>query len=187
MVLSSGTAILDIHSIKALLDDKFKIKDLGSLKYILGLEVSRSHKGILHNQRKYVLDVISDNGLLATKPCYTPLAKDYHNVDPTPTSYLDPSAYRRLVAILYYDSQSARHIASNPTFHERTKHIDNDCHIVREKLQAHLFHLLPINLPINLRISSPNNLKQLPSKSLFQNLACLMYMLQFARVTDAIT
>ncbi|PNX83276.1 hypothetical protein L195_g039316 [Trifolium pratense] len=98
MVLSSGTAILDIHSIKALLDDKFKIKDLGSLKYILGLEVSRSHKGILHNQRKYVLDVISDNGLLATKPCYTPLAKDYHNVDPTPTSYLDPSAYRRLVA-----------------------------------------------------------------------------------------
>ena len=91
-----------MHSLKDSLHAEFKLKDLGNLKYFLGLEVARSAKGISLCQRTYALDILSDNGILGFKPVNTPMEQNLKLSQSCGDSLDDPSLYNRLVGRLLY-------------------------------------------------------------------------------------
>jgi len=64
-MMITGNDINLIQETKRTLQSSFKMKDLGELKYFLGIEFARSQKGIVMHQRKYTLEIISEAGLSA--------------------------------------------------------------------------------------------------------------------------
>jgi len=280
-IILAGDSLEEFQSIKSILDTLFKIKDLGQLKFFLGLEVAHSQHGISLCQKKYCLDLLTDSGTIGSKPASTPSDPSLKLHKDGALPYEDIPSYRRLIGILLYlnttrpdityitqqlsqflsapththhsaalrvlrylrncpgkglffprnsplhlqgysdadwagcldtrrsingqcfflgnsliswrtkkqvivsrssseveyhalasttcklqwliyllqdlhvtctklpvllcDNQSALHIAANPIFHERTIHLEIDCHIVREKLHSSILKLLPVS------------------------------------------
>ena len=47
------------------------------MKYFLGIKVLRSTKGIFINQRKYILDLLLEAGMIDCKPVETPMVANH--------------------------------------------------------------------------------------------------------------
>ena len=72
-IILTGNDAREIVKLKKLLAAEFEIKDLGALRYFLEMEVARSKEGIVISQRKYILDLLNETGMLGCKPADMPM------------------------------------------------------------------------------------------------------------------
>ncbi|KAM1095689.1 hypothetical protein ACFX2B_010399 [Malus domestica] len=91
----------ELEALKRSLHQQFAIKDLGSLKYFLGIEMATSSKGLFLNQRKYVLDLLDEAHMVNCKPARTPLASKLQ-LDAPGNFLSNPNVYQRMVGKLIY-------------------------------------------------------------------------------------
>ncbi|KAL9241264.1 hypothetical protein vseg_015395 [Gypsophila vaccaria] len=136
-LLISGNDIVVMSAFKDYLHSCFHMKDLGVLKYFLGIEVARNSDGIFLCQRKYILDIISEVGCLGCKPETTPIVPN-HGLGRSDSPLLkDPEPFRRLVGRLVYlsvtrpDLTYAVHVLSQFISAPRQDHWDTALRTVR--------------------------------------------------------
>ncbi|KAL8089880.1 hypothetical protein AgCh_039367 [Apium graveolens] len=103
-ILLTGNHSHFIVQVKAVLHEKFSIKDLGQAKYYLGLEISRNDEGLVLSQQKFTLDMLSSTKLLDAKPLSIPLDQNIILFDNIKSGALvfNHSLYRSLVGKLLY-------------------------------------------------------------------------------------
>ena len=136
-MIITGNDPKSIEQYKVFLNSQFKIKDLGKLKYFLGIEVARSSKGISISQRKYTLDLLDEVGLLGAAPVSTPVRQNLKLLPTQGELLKDPSKYRRLIGNLIYltisrlDIQYPVHHLSQFLSQPRKPHYEAAIHILK--------------------------------------------------------
>ncbi|XP_021763640.1 uncharacterized protein LOC110728272 [Chenopodium quinoa] len=92
----------EVMRLKKGLNEAFTIKDLGEMRYFLGIEVARNSKGTVMNQRKYILDILKSTGMEGCKPTKFPFPKGIKLSIEQGELIEDPEIYRRIVGKLLY-------------------------------------------------------------------------------------
>lgn len=101
-LIIAGNKSSSISAFKEYLHSCFHMKDLGTLKSFLGLEIAHGKDGLFICQRKYALDILSEAGLLAAKPADFPLPQNHDLASATGPDYTHADRYRRLIGRLIY-------------------------------------------------------------------------------------
>jgi hypothetical protein len=128
-IIITGDDEEEIKRLKGCLSNEFEVKDLGNLKYFLGIEVARTEKGISLCQRKYTLDLLSDMGMMGCRAAPTPIEQN-HQVTAQSGELVNKEDYQKLVGRLLYlchtrpDITYAVGVVSRYMHEPRSGHLD---------------------------------------------------------------
>lgn len=92
----------EAEDLKNFLHTHFALKDLGALKYFLGIEIARSSQGLSLCQRHYAIQLLSEAGYLGCKPRSTPMDANLKLCQEDGDLLPDPLVYQRLIGRLLY-------------------------------------------------------------------------------------
>ena len=127
-IVLTGDDSGEIEKLKKKLGEEFEIKDLGALKYFLGMEFARSKAGIFVSQRKYVLDLLNETGMMGCKPAETPTEPNVKLHSTNAEIVKDRERYQRLVGRLIYLLHTRPDIAFSVSMVSQFMHSPNSKH-----------------------------------------------------------
>ena len=110
-IILTGDDEAKMINLKNTISQEFEIKDLGALRYFLGMEVAQTSIGISVSQWKYVLDLLEETGMVGCRPTYIPMEQNDKLIDEEESPLIDKGQYQKLVGKLIYLSHTRPNIA----------------------------------------------------------------------------
>lgn len=101
-ILLAGNDLSEMNSLKSFLDFQFKIKDLGSVHYFLGLEISKTSQSYVMSQDKYTNNLLAKFNCQHFSSVVTPLDTSVKLTLDMGDLLPDPSLYRRVIGKLNF-------------------------------------------------------------------------------------
>ena len=101
-ILVTGSDRTGVDESRAFLKKHFVTKDLGRPRYFLGIEITHAKDGVVLSQRKYVLDLLKEAGMLGCKPSSSLVDSSLDMWDTSSEILENAARYRRLVGKLIY-------------------------------------------------------------------------------------
>jgi hypothetical protein len=100
-ILLTGSYSLLLQRLIQLLSSEFKLHELGSVHYFLGIKVQSTSMGLMLRQHKYTLDILTRAGMLSCKPIDTPISTSKATILPNPL-FSDAICFRQIMGALQY-------------------------------------------------------------------------------------
>lgn len=112
-IVVTSSSIASIDQVVGRLATEFAVKDLGPLKFFLGIHVARSAEGIFLSQQQYVSNLLHDENLGHLKPTSSPMEPKVDLTDTTTTALnmVETTRYRRILGSLQYLTNTCPNIS----------------------------------------------------------------------------
>ena len=101
-IIITGSDLKEIKELEQCLAQTFQLKQLGPLKYFLGIEFARSSEGILMTQQKYILDLLDETKHVDCRISDAPIETNHKLRLDDKDPHVEMSSYQKLIGKLLY-------------------------------------------------------------------------------------